>query len=364
MGILDFREICSPNANHKSVKNSPLGKSNLPDDFELFCEEFFSQVKKFSVFKSVSNGPDGGIDLGVEQVEGSKTTRWLVSCKHYAHSNTYVNDIVQRNIVETVKSWGCDGFIPFYTTVPTTTLSRHIEGAEKVIKVERYYKEKIEQELLSTSQGINLAARYFPKSLINHYQQFIKESEEHSAQDVEMKDGVATLDGFQVYVGHKSEQEKLKSITELVKFANINSGFKSHRPYFEKALNDANNLYPHMFKLESGHLSPSREVADLYRLAYEDGLSKAYFIGAIWSFGDYKKANRTFAEFRVVWGEVPFLNQNLAQQISEIRNESWWKEKLVSVFEDSLLTPGLLGIKLQDRERDILARCLAYANPM
>lgn len=364
MGILDFREICSPNPHHSSVKDAVLGSSNLPDDFELFCQEFFTQVKRFRIFRSVSNGPDLGIDLGVEETTIDGPIRWLVSCKHYAHSNQYIPEKVELNIVEKVSSWGCDGFIPFYTKVPSTGLSQVILGAEKFIKVERYYKERIEHELLSNSLGTAIAARYFPVSMTNHYQNIIKPLTQYSLEDIKIENNIASLGGLSVGLPGDIENST-RHLERLVKNANIMAGFEQHKSYFKKTLKDAISQYPEMFILKDGYddcsysYVPSWDIFHLVELAQEHGLSKAYFISSVWSFWDYREANDNFADFMIVWSSNDFRSQ---EDFDIYKKTNSYKECHSSYLQLGLLTPGLLGLKLQDNERDIVARLFAYAN--
>lgn len=377
MGILDFREICSANALHKSVKHASLGHSNVADDFELFCLEFFEHVKKFEIFRFVSNGPDLGIDLGVIENTKDGPIRWLVSCKHYAHSNQYISDKVEYNIVEKVGSWDCDGFIPFYTSVPSTSLSQALSGAEKYTKVKRFYKQKIESELLSTSSGVEIAARYFPKSMVNHYRNFIKPSNEYSVEDIQVIDDVATLLNMSIHLNIIEEGDDQSLIEELtrrntcalkrmVKDANIMSGFNKHESYFKKALNDAISEFPNMFTLkfegEKNHpydYLPTWDFQRLVEVAEENGLSKAYFIGAVWSFWDYRQANFCFADFMICWASSDLRDKH---NFDAYKNSNAYDSHRAGVMNRGLLTPGLLAIKLQDNERDIVARLMAYGN--
>jgi len=367
MGILDFREICSPNSMHKSVTKAKYGISNLPDDFEMFCQEFFALVKGFRIFRPVANGPDFGIDLGVEETTKEGIVRWLVSCKHYAHSNTPVPNDKESNIVERVGSWDCDGFIPFYTTLPCATLSQSLSGAEKFVKVEKYFKDKIERDLLSSSIGTALAARYFPKSMTNHYRNFIAPSDQYSIDDVEIKNGRAHLRNMEVSVGSIDEESSSKILRELVNDANIFAGFEQHMPYFQKALSDAINLYPSMFTKKSGETSdnniykyvPTWDLAGLTHIAEKEGLNKAYFIASVWSYWDFRISNILFADFIIIWSDSELKSSD---NMNAFRETKKYKEYHASVLRRGLLTPGCLGILLQDRERDIAARLFAYAN--
>lgn len=360
MGILDFREICSGNPSHDSVKKAPSGVSNLPDDFELFCQEFFTQVKRFRIFRSVSNGPDLGIDLGVEEHTNNGIIKWLVSCKHYSHSGGYISDEVERGIVERVDSWECDGFIPFYTGIPTSTLSQHILGAEKRIKVERYYKDRIEQEMLKNSNGCLLAARYFPKSMTNHYHSFIKPSDQFKKSDIKIDGNVAKLEGMHAYLENPRELSHI-TLERLVKDANIIAGLEQHKPYFKKAVNDATSAFPEMFTQTNTRHQPTWHLESLLKLAEKNGLSKAYFVCAAWSFWDFRKANNLFADFMIIRSKEELREP---KEFDKYKKSQQYEDHHYTILKRGLLTPGLLGIKLQDAERDIIARMFAYTNPI
>lgn len=365
MGILDFREICSGNAAHKSVKDAPIGNSNLPDDFELFCQEFFTQVKRFRIFRSVSNGPDLGIDLGVEEITESGKVKWLVSCKHYAHSGSYISDDYEKGITERVASWDCEGFIPFYTSIPNSTLSQHILGAEKFVKVERYYKDRIERELLENSNGSLLAARYFPISMQNHFKAFISPLSQFTKRDIEFEGNVAKLQGMQTYLEDPTDLSQ-PILENLVNDANIFAGFDKHRPYFKRAIEDAVSLYSEMFLIgeKNSDVTKYEPVWDLeltVDLAVKYGLSKAYFICAVWSFWDYRKANILFADFMIAWSRDELRKP---EKFDAYRLTIEYADYHTSILKRSLLVPGFLGVKLQDTERDIVARLFAYANPI
>lgn len=77
MPILDFKEIPS----------SSSGAAR--DQFELFAREFLDLVG-FKIVTGPDRGADAGRDLIVEEIRagvvGETRVRWLVSCKHKAHS--------------------------------------------------------------------------------------------------------------------------------------------------------------------------------------------------------------------------------------------------------------------------------------
>jgi len=157
MPILDFKEI--PEA-HKS--------SGLQDTFELFARDVLSFMG-YIIITEPDRGADGGVDLIIEEkrigVGGETIIRWLVSCKHQAFSGKSVSPTVESNIRDRIGTHKCDGFIGFYSTLPSSGLSTNLEGMKDKFDYQIFDKEKIEKELLHSSDGLKIAERYFPKSL-------------------------------------------------------------------------------------------------------------------------------------------------------------------------------------------------------
>ena len=155
--ILDFKEI--PQANQGG---------GLQDSFELFARDFLSYLG-YQIIEDPDRGADGKRDLIVaERVSGINTDitiKWLVSCKHYAHSGAAVKDSDEINIQERIRQHNCDGFMGFYSTLPAVSLSGVLKGVERTMVYDR---EKIESLLLKELEGQRLAARYFPTSFRNY----------------------------------------------------------------------------------------------------------------------------------------------------------------------------------------------------
>ena len=151
--ILDFKEI--PQANKGG---------GLQDTFELFTRDFL-QLLGYRIIESPDRGADGKRDLIVDEilsgVHSEVTLRWLVSCKHYASSGSSVSDSDEINISDRLKQHGCDGFMGVYSTLPATSLAGVLKGQKHSCVFDR---ERIESILLSNSDGLKIAARYFPES--------------------------------------------------------------------------------------------------------------------------------------------------------------------------------------------------------
>lgn len=156
--ILDFQEI--PQANKGS---------GLQDSFELFSRDFF-EILGFEIIQHPDRGADGKKDLIIQEsragITGVTKVRWLVSCKHFAHSKKAVSDTDEPDIFDRLKAHSCDGFMGFYSTLPASSLNNKLNGGK--FKFEIFDKGRIEKMLLDTPEGENLARRFFPISYQNY----------------------------------------------------------------------------------------------------------------------------------------------------------------------------------------------------
>lgn len=151
--VLDFKEI--PEANKGT---------GVQDTFELFTRDFLSFLG-YRIVQDPDRGADGKKDMIVDEVikgiTSEYTIRWLVSCKHYAHSGLAVKDSDEINISERLKQHKCHGFMGVYSTLAATSLSGLLQGIEHHLVFDH---EKIESFLLDNLEGHRIAYRYFPKS--------------------------------------------------------------------------------------------------------------------------------------------------------------------------------------------------------
>ena len=157
MTWIDFTEIPPANA---------AGKS---DEFELFARAFLEALGLRTI-AGPSRGPDGGRDLLVDEDRGGAlskdTTRWLVSCKHFARSHRAVGVDDEPSIRDRVEQHGAKGFIGFYSTVPSSGLEERLNKLAIGHRV--FDRESIEAKLLSEDPRLReVFARYFPKSYAN-----------------------------------------------------------------------------------------------------------------------------------------------------------------------------------------------------
>jgi hypothetical protein len=156
MPVLDFKEIPTP----------VVGAAR--DQFELFAREFL-EFLGFKVMVGPDRGPDGGRDLVVQEtrtgIAGETLVKWLVSCKHKAYSGMSVTPEDEADIHDRVRTHGCNGFLAFYSTIPSSGLATKLNTPTLPFEVQVYDPEKIERRLLASSAGLALAKRFFPLSL-------------------------------------------------------------------------------------------------------------------------------------------------------------------------------------------------------
>jgi len=140
------------------------------ETWELFARDFLEQLG-FYIESPPDRGADGGKDMLIsEQVAGHLHRyrhRWLVSCKHFAHSGRSVSENKdEHNILERVKAFGADGFIGFYSTLPSAGLNTRLRQLADQGQVRGFHifdGGLIENHLI-TKGFSRLSFRYFPES--------------------------------------------------------------------------------------------------------------------------------------------------------------------------------------------------------
>lgn len=105
--MIDFKEIPA------------IGKT-----WGLFDRDFLSELN-FSIEVPPNRGLDGSSDITItENTKGILNKyyfKWLVSWKHFIHSNKSVNENDhEKNILERVNSFNAVGFIGFYSTIASS----------------------------------------------------------------------------------------------------------------------------------------------------------------------------------------------------------------------------------------------------
>lgn len=156
MTIINFLEI--PKAN--------TGSGNQ-DTFELFARDFFEDLG-YRIIQGPGRGSDSGRDLIIEErrvgVGGETFVRWLVSCKHYAHSGKSVGVEDETNILDRLNAAKAGGFLTFYSTLPSAGLVTRLQELTPTCEHCVYDCAKIETHLLRLESGHRLFSRYFPIS--------------------------------------------------------------------------------------------------------------------------------------------------------------------------------------------------------
>jgi hypothetical protein len=158
MPIINFKEIPVPTQGADR------------DMFELFAREFL-EFLGFKIVVGPDRGPDAGRDLIVKEsrtgIAGETQVKWLVSCKHQAHSGRSVTPQDEPDIHDRVRTHGCNGFLCFYSTNPSSGLAAKLNAPNLSFEVLIYDAERIEKHLLANSFGTQLAKRFFPRSIAN-----------------------------------------------------------------------------------------------------------------------------------------------------------------------------------------------------
>ncbi len=133
----------------------------------MFARDFL-ELRGFSIITGPDRGADGGRDLVVEEtrtgITGDTKLRWLVSCKHKAHGGSSVAPADESDIHDRVRTHNCQGFMGFYSTLPSSGLATKLNAPELPFEVQVLDHAKIEAHLLDSPAGLKLARRYFPAS--------------------------------------------------------------------------------------------------------------------------------------------------------------------------------------------------------
>ena len=140
------------------------------ETWELFARDYLEEAG-FFIEMPPDRGADGGKDMLItEEIKGKlhrDKFRWLVSCKHFAHSNKAVNENDhEKNILERLKGFRADGFIGFYSTVASSGLNNRLAQLknEKIVRDYRIFDHKLIENHLLTKGFSNIMLRYFPES--------------------------------------------------------------------------------------------------------------------------------------------------------------------------------------------------------
>ncbi|WP_197065034.1 hypothetical protein, partial [Vibrio hyugaensis] len=100
---------------------------NIADEnWEFFATDVLNSLG-FTIIEYPSRGPDGGKDSIVER-EG---IRYIVSCKHFYCSGRAVGVSDEESITDRINQHDAQGFIGFYSTVISSSLSSRMSALEQ-----------------------------------------------------------------------------------------------------------------------------------------------------------------------------------------------------------------------------------------
>lgn len=168
--IIDFKEIPLPNAG-----------SGEQDLFELFARDIF-ESRGFEILQHPGRGNDDKKDIIVkETVSGlisSHDVKYLVSCKHKAHSGRAVGNSEELDIIGRIRNNGCNGFIGFYSTIASSALQREVECLKENNRGENFKIDLLDSQrvwslLFESPNFEEIFKRYCPKSYYRFLQQEI-----------------------------------------------------------------------------------------------------------------------------------------------------------------------------------------------
>ncbi|MEL0653549.1 restriction endonuclease [Pseudoalteromonas issachenkonii] len=171
---VDFREM--PQGN---VSNGDQ------DAFELFARDLLEAIG-FKIIKGPARGSDDRKDLIISELRegrlGNTEVKYLVSCKHFAHTkqeNKSVGNNQEPDIVGRLKNNGCTGFIGFYSTIASEALQRELKEAQRnnpadLLELQILDKAKIVDFLHNNEKTMALYKRYFPSSFKSNWRYDMK----------------------------------------------------------------------------------------------------------------------------------------------------------------------------------------------
>lgn len=327
MARLDFKEIHPTKGNAGDI-----------DQFEKFSREFAEQVLGFNVFKGPSRGADGGIDIGASDLKSNPIKKWLISCKHYAHSGDSVGRNDEEDILDRTAEHGCDGFMGFYSTIASSGLEQKLERLRhsKGLEFRIYASEEIERLLLDTVKGFHVAKRFFPKSIQNVWPQVISMLPSYQLTDAQ------SISQYKWIVPQAYDPHDVKIYTDsaenAVHAANEKTMLEIHQPMFLGAWKDAVRMYPNFFHIPTDGIDSASDIGELTPnwAAQADLLKESpnprWSILAIWSLVDPAKVREILKSMK----------HDASQQSLDLMSYEW------------------LARSTNTERRDILTRLFAY----
>ena len=139
--------------------------------------KFEQLVREILLFQGLSphwtgKGPDGGRDIIVEETSKgiikSFKRKWLVQCKHFAHSESSVGVSKIPSVVDDCKRVGANGYLLACSTQPSSETINKLSEIENNIQnnlVTSYWDSVHIEKLLMQPKGFGLSHIFFPKSM-------------------------------------------------------------------------------------------------------------------------------------------------------------------------------------------------------
>jgi len=321
--MLDFSEI-----------PPPLHPSADTDAFEKFAKQYFEEVEGATIWQTVGRGPDGGVDLIIEQ-DGQ---RHLVSCKHPFKTKSVSKDD-ELDPYGRMQEFGCTGFICFYAGIPSSRLVTHFVGVKQRhpdFQPRVLNERDIERGLLSyqNAAGWLLTARWFPRSYAKLFSQLVHPIAHYKDEDIVTRQNREImslhLDGGvkMLYSAgpQGSADAKAQARATMLEMANERKTEQAFDAVFLARIGELANLYPGSFvqarfagALTSRSIFPSWDLAFLSGLMCrrESSLKQIHNICLAWSLWDKDTAQRLMRAVEVMywmdWDEKDGLPASIEQ---------------------------------------------------
>jgi len=141
------------------------------DDFELLVRELLYN-KGLEVYWS-GKGPDGGKDLLCIEKQDSyfkaSSKRWLIQCKHNAHSGKAVGKGDLDSIVDSCAEHNATGYLLVCSTYPSSSIVKRLEEVQNNKNITTFFWDYrfLERELLKP-ENWSLANIFMPKSFAEY----------------------------------------------------------------------------------------------------------------------------------------------------------------------------------------------------
>jgi hypothetical protein len=393
---LDFTEIAKPfKAARERAHPSSIQKGRGPsavredlDAFEKFAQEFFAVVYKARIVDQAARGQDGGRDLIVEVDVGGKIERWLVSCKHNAHSlKRTVGGDREPSPLSRLQRFRCKRFVGFYSTGVTRALTNYFADTfrgRRSVSWELITDNEIERGLVNTKSADVwlLVARYFPRSFPNLFRRFVIPVAHYNDDDLVWDQGrgavrLAGLGGGLAYFDPSDAASIEEAKERLLSSGNEIMTSVAHSAFFREAVLDATKMYPRCWTIpewatredvELADVSPAWDCNEVFSIAQKN-IPTVNAIFAIWTLWNADRAIRSYQRLRAVVSGLSTTRMDVrhGERFDEI--EARLMQMMGQGFGEYKANYGYLfsiGSVAQFSDnslRDLFARLVAFAPP-